>query len=182
MSLDLRVSRQDQRGRKGQIGKAENPIEDREIIFFRFVLRSSFQLFAAIFDSKLVQKSANLALTDLFKSFRCQLTQKLRNNRASLDKMLNQGHVKFHYDGRKFIIFATLAQLQLIFLIFRLAFHQFRKLNYLFNLSKNRFRKLEMPRKRRKIRASFEKIFIETLLPDLSFCDLGRLFYDLEGF
>jgi hypothetical protein len=179
MSLDLRVSRQDQRGRKGQIGKAENPIEDRGIIFSRFVLRYSFQLFSAIFDSLFVQKSANLTLTDLFKSFRCQLTQKLRNNRASLDKMLNQGHVKFHYDGRKFIIFATLAQLQLIF---RHAFHQFRKLNYLFNLSKNRFRMLEMPRKRRKILASFEKIIIETLLPDLSFCDLDRVFFDLEGF
>ena len=83
--------------------------------------------------------------------------------------MLNQGHVKFHYGGRKFIIFATLAQLQLIFLIFRLAFHQFRKLNYHFNLSNNRFRKLEMPQKRREILAFFEKIIIETLLPDLFF-------------
>ena len=41
---------------------------------------------------------------------------------------------------------------------------------------------LEMPRKRRKILASFEKIIIETLLPDLSFCDLDRVFFDLEGF
>ena len=87
--------------------------------------------------------------------------------------MLNQGHVKFHYGGRKFIIFATLAQLQLIFLIFRLAFHQFRKLNYHFNLSNNRFRKLEMPQKRREILAFFEKIIIETLLLISSFLWFG---------